>query len=262
MGFVGAGNMGGAILKGWIAAGIAVPERLAACVRSPTCADEWREAGLSVVRLACVDTQLNGRPRSLNPPLSQFPDALQAGAEQCAEFSDIIFLGVKPQFLAPVLAALAPHVTKKHTVVSIAAGWTIAQLEEALPEGTAVVRVMPNTPILVGQGASGYCVGRHASHEDVVTVHALLEACGLALRIDESQMDALTAVSGSGPAYMFMMLDAMADGGVAAGLPRDKALALAAQTMRGAADMVLGSGGAMQHPGVLKDRVGMGCLRG
>lgn len=94
---------------------------------------------------------------------------------------------------------------RKHTIVSIAAGWTIAQLEAKLPEGTAVVRVMPNTPILVGQGSSGYCLGTHASEEDRVMVHALLDSCGLALQVEEHMMDALTGVSGSGPAYMFMV---------------------------------------------------------
>ena len=99
-----------------------------------------------------------------------FGDALRTGAADVAGFSDIIFLGVKPVYLGAVLDALAPHITRKHTVVSIAAGWTIAQLEARLPKGTAVVRVMPNTPILVGQGASGFCLGRHASEQDAATV--------------------------------------------------------------------------------------------
>lgn len=235
VGFVGAGNMGGAILKGWMRSGIASPERLACCVRSESSAMEWDAYGMQVY--------------------GDVLDKTQAAA--IADFSDIIFLGVKPQYLDEALTALAPHVTRKHTVVSIAAGWTLAQLEAKLPEGTAVVRVMPNTPIMVGQGACGYCLGSSASDEDRATVHALLEACGLAVQIEERLMDALTGVSGSGPAYMFLILEAMADGGVASGLPRDKALALAAQTMKGAAEMVLSSSddGSLGHPGVLKDQV-------
>eukprot|EP00892_Ulva_mutabilis_P000717 jgi/Ulvmu1/10646/UM066_0026.1 len=241
---VGAGNMGGAMLKGWMRAGILSPEQSAACTRNSDKASAWQQRGLEV-----------------------FGDALDdAEAAQICEFSDIIFLGVKPQFLRPVLAALAPHVTPKHTLVSIAAGWTLAQLEAALPPGTAVMRVMPNTPILVGQGASVYCLGSHAGDADRRVVHELLQACGVAMEVGEDNIDAVVGVSGSGPAYMFQVLEAMADGGVRAGLPRQQALLLAAQTMKGAAEMVLSgsdpegaSGGAaaaeLLHPGMLKDQV-------
>lgn len=144
----------------------------------------------------------------LCPPrrVQVFGDVLDdAEAAQICEFSDIIFLGVKPAYLGPVLASLSPHITPKHTLVSIAAGWTVAQLEAALPEGAAVMRVMPNTPILVGQGASVYCLGRHAGDADRRVVHDLLAACGVALEVSEDHIDAVVGVSGSGPAYMFQV---------------------------------------------------------
>jgi NADP oxidoreductase coenzyme F420-dependent len=128
-------------------------------------------------------------------------------AAALADFADVIFVGVKPQYLGPVLEALAPHVTPKHTVVSIAAGWTMAQLEAALPEGTAVLRVMPNTPILVGEGACVYCLGTHARDADRRLVHKLLSSCGLALEVTEDMIDAVIGVAGSAPAYMFQVLE-------------------------------------------------------
>lgn len=126
-------------------------------------------------------------------------------AQKVAQFADIIFLGVKPQYLTPVLQALAPHITPRHTVVSIAAGWTIPQLEAALPEGTAVMRIMPNTPILIGQGASAYVMGTNASDEDKHAVHRLLQDTGVAIEVPESLIDAVVGVAGSAPAYMFQV---------------------------------------------------------
>jgi pyrroline-5-carboxylate reductase len=126
-------------------------------------------------------------------------------ARKMAQFADIIFLGVKPQYLAPVLAALAPHITPRHTVVSIAAGWTLSQLEACLPAGSAVMRIMPNTPILIGQGASAYVMGAHASAEDRQAVHRLLQDTGVAIEVPESSIDAVVGVAGSAPAYMFQV---------------------------------------------------------
>ena len=136
--------------------------------------------------------------------------------------------------------------------MSIAAGVSLAKLEAAAPAGTRFVRVMPNTPALVGASASAYAVGTHATRADATLVHRLLAAVGLALEVKEKLLDAVTGVSGSGPAYAFLMIEALADGGVAAGLPRDIAQKLAAQTLMGAAKMVLETG---QHPGALKDAV-------
>jgi pyrroline-5-carboxylate reductase len=126
-------------------------------------------------------------------------------AQNIAQFADIIFLGVKPQYLAPVLQALAPHITPRHTVVSIAAGWTIAQLEAALPEGSAVMRIMPNTPILIGQGASAFVMGTHASDEDRQAMNKLLQGTGVAIEVPENLIDAVVGVAGSAPAYMFQV---------------------------------------------------------
>ncbi len=167
---------------------------------------------------------------------------------------------VKPQAMGSVLRSLGPHVTQDHLVISIAAGVRIATLEAALGAGARVVRVMPNTPCLIQQGASAYALGASASPADADLVHALLSSVGLAVQVEEKMMDAVTGLSGSGPAYVFMMIEALADGGVAAGLPRDTALALAAQTVAGAAAMVFQGGDdaailGMVHPGILKDKV-------
>lgn len=123
---------------------------------------------------------------------------------------------------------------------------------EFLAAGVRIIRVIPNTPALVGAGASAYALGTQATEADAATAQQLLGSVGLALRVSESLLDAVTGLSGSGPAYAFLMIEAMADGGVAAGLPREMAQQLAAQTLLGAAQMVLSTG---QHPGVLKDAV-------
>jgi pyrroline-5-carboxylate reductase len=160
---------------------------------------------LSSSRTNSVVNGANRSQPSYRPP-QVFRDILGDGeAEALASFADVIFLGIKPQYLAPVLVTLARHLTPRHTIVSIAAGWTMSQLEAALPVGTAVMRVMPNTPILVGEGASVYCLGKHAGEEDRDLVHSLLSSCGIALEVSEDMMDAAVGVSGSGPAYMFQV---------------------------------------------------------
>ena len=145
---------------------------------------------------------------------------------------------VKPVYMAGILKALAPHLEERHLVVSIAAGLTVETLEAGLPDGARVIRVMPNTPCLIGQAASTYVMGSHATEGDQEKVDALMSSVGMAVKIEEWQMDAATGLAGSGPAYVFQMLEAMSDGAVAAGLTRDKAQALAAQTLIGAARMV------------------------
>ncbi|KAL6773764.1 hypothetical protein ACKKBG_A22395 [Auxenochlorella protothecoides x Auxenochlorella symbiontica] len=239
IGFIGAGQMGEAMIRGFLESGVSHPSRLSASVRSSARATALSRLGVTRV----------------------FQDAVKSGgAAALAASARVIFLGVKPQGLPEVLAALAPHVGPQHLVVSIAAGVRLATLEAGLGAGVRVARVMPNTPMLVGQGASAYALGSAAGERDAALVHALLSGVGMALHVDERCMDAVTGVSGSGPAYAYMMIEAMADGGVQAGLPRATALALAAKTVAGAAAMVLGEGadGALDltHPGVLKDRVG------
>ncbi|MFH1924046.1 MAG: pyrroline-5-carboxylate reductase [Planctomycetota bacterium] len=171
---------------------------------------------------------------------------------QTANEADVIFLAVKPQQMAPVLAELRGKTTAGKLVVSIAAGVRLAVLAEGLGEEARLVRVMPNTPCLVGQGACGYCLGGKATADDGRLVERLLTAVGVAYQMEEKLLDAVTGLSGSGPAFVYVIIEALSDGGVRMGLPRQVATALAAQTVRGAAEMVIAT---QEHTGVLKDRV-------
>ena len=164
----------------------------------------------------------------------------------------VLILATKPDQVAAALAEISPAFGPKHLLISIAAGVTIARLESALPAGARVIRVMPNTPALVGAGAAGFALGKNATAADGELAARLLSAVGVALPVKESLLDAVTGLSGSGPAYVYQFIEALSDGGVASGLPRDVATRLAAQTVLGAAKMVLETG---QHPGALKDQV-------
>eukprot|EP00638_Chattonella_subsalsa_P000032 CAMPEP_0117761372 /NCGR_PEP_ID=MMETSP0947-20121206/17244_1 /TAXON_ID=44440 /ORGANISM="Chattonella subsalsa, Strain CCMP2191" /LENGTH=285 /DNA_ID=CAMNT_0005582357 /DNA_START=160 /DNA_END=1017 /DNA_ORIENTATION=+ len=166
--------------------------------------------------------------------------------------SDVVVLAVKPDIIPKVLEQIYPVTEPKHTIISIAAGVTLATLQAGLPEGSRVVRVMPNTPCLVGETAAAFALGDGCSTEDRERVEAIFKPVGFALETQEKNLDAVTGLSGSGPAYVFLFIEALADGGVRAGLPRPVALKLAAQTVKGAAQMVLETG---NHPGVLKDQV-------
>lgn len=224
-GFIGAGRMATALAKGLIDRELAVSSQLIASDPSPNAADQFQRAtGAQVV----------------------------ADNLRVAEHADCLFLAVKPQQMGEVLAQLAGKLLRRHLVVSIAAGVPLATLSGMLGEGPRLVRVMPNTPCLISQGASAYCLGPGATNEDAQFVGKLLGAVGVALEVNEKLLDAVTGLSGSGPAFVYLMIEALSDGGVRMGLPRDVALALAAQTVRGAAELVLSSG---QHPAVLKDQV-------
>ena len=166
--------------------------------------------------------------------------------------ADIIIIAVKPHQVIELLNELSDQITSKHLFISIAAGVSLAQLEEALGDKTRVIRVMPNTPALVGEGASGFARGSKAKAADAKLAKQLLESVGMAIEVPEHLINSITGLSGSGPAYGFQMIEAMSDGAVAAGLPRDLATPLAAQTLLGAAKMVLETG---EHPGKLKDMV-------
>lgn len=168
------------------------------------------------------------------------------------KFANVILLAVKPDQVNDVLAEARPHFTDKHLLVSIAAGVTLARMESVLPPGARVVRVMPNTPALVGASASAFALGKSAIAEDGQLAQKLFSSVGVAYQVKESLLDAVTGLSGSGPAYVFLMIEALSDGGVAAGLPRDIATKLAAQTLLGSAKLLLETG---QHPGALKDMV-------
>lgn len=164
----------------------------------------------------------------------------------------IIVVAVKPAQVASVLTEVKPALTAEHLVISIAAGVTLKSLESATGAGIRVVRVMPNTPALVGSSATGYALGSGAKSEDDALVKRLFSTVGIAFPVKEQLLDAVTGLSGSGPAYGYLMIEALSDGGVAAGLPREVSTQLAAQTLMGAARMVLETG---MHPGALKDMV-------
>ncbi len=167
--------------------------------------------------------------------------------------SEVILLCTKPLDVPVALADAAKmSASQPRLVISIAAGITLTALEAAASENFRIIRAMPNTPALVGHGAAGYCLGTRATADDAKTAQALLGAVGLAVEVPERLMDAVTGLSGSGPAYIYVVIDALADGGVRAGIPRADAVRLAAQTVLGSAAMVLETG---EHPAVLKDMV-------
>ena len=225
IGFLGAGKMASALAKGFVAAKIVSPKQIIASdVMEPARAVFAKEVGG-----AATDSNL-----------------------EVLRFANVLILAVKPDQVLSVLAEIKPLCTGKHLLISIAAGVTIAKLEGALPLRSRVIRVMPNTPALVGAGAAGYALGSHANGEDGELAQKLLGAVGIAFAVKESLLDAVTGLSGSGPAYVFQIIEALSDGGVATGLPRDVATRLAAQTLLGAAKMVLETG---MHPGALKDMV-------
>lgn len=175
----------------------------------------------------------------------------QDNAEVVAR-ADVIFLAVKPQQVPDLLTGLKGRWRSEQLIISIAAGVRLATLADLVGKGPRLVRVMPNTPCLVGKSASAYTLGETASPADAELVARLLGAVGRAWQVPESQLDAVTGLSGSGPAFVYVMIEALSDGGVRMGLPRELATALAAQTVLGAAEMVLETG---DHPGVLKDQV-------
>lgn len=168
------------------------------------------------------------------------------------EGRDVILLCTKPQDAAPALRSIGNVCGNDLLVISIAAGLTIKVLEDASGPGTRVIRAMPNTPALVGQGAAAFCLGSKATSSDADIAAKLLGSVGVAVQVKESLMDAVTGLSGSGPAYVYQIIEALSDGGVRMGLARNDATKLAAQTVLGAAAMVLETG---IHPGELKDMV-------
>jgi pyrroline-5-carboxylate reductase len=170
-----------------------------------------------------------------------------------AQEADLLLLAVKPQMMSALLAEIADLVIqRKPLIVSIAAGITLGQMHSILGSEARLVRVMPNTPCLVGASATGFTPGPRATPDDVALVQTLFNDVGKAFVMPESLLDAVTGLSGSGPAFVYLMIEALADGGVRVGLPRDVALSLAAQTVMGAAKMVLET---HKHPGTLKDEV-------
>jgi pyrroline-5-carboxylate reductase len=225
IGFLGAGNMAGALILGLIQSEAVAADRiLASDVKKERLAQLSKEYGIKVTR----DNHALVRD------------------------SAVIVLSVKPQVVDKVLTVIGPDVRKDQLVISIAAGVPIAALEARLPPGTRVVRTMPNVAALALAGATAISAGTHATKSDLRAARELFEAVGRVVTLDESLLDAVTGLSGSGPAYIMLMIDALADGGVKVGLHRDTALLLAAQTVYGAAKLLLDTG---DHPGRLKDMV-------
>ena len=164
---------------------------------------------------------------------------------------DVLFLTVKPQFVGQVLESIGGVAAPETLIISVAAGVRLSALEVKLPQAK-FIRVMPNTPVAVGAGMVALALGRNASSEDETVALSLFQAVGRAVVMKESSMDAVTGLSGSGPGFVFLLIDAMADGGVLAGLNRPQAIEMAAQTFMGAAKMVLETG---KHPDQLRDMV-------
>ena len=225
IGFVGAGRIARALARGFVQAKLARASGI-------TASDPSREA-IEQFAAAVPDSRVVGSNAEL-----------VSGA-------DVVVLAVKPQHLGPALAELRGSVSAEVLVVSVVAGATIATLIEGL--GTRrVVRVMPNTPCLIGQGATGYAMGPGTNEGDAKLVSDLFGSVGVAFEVPEDLLNVVTGLSGSGPAYVYTVIEAIMDGAVQMGMPRETALRLAAQTVRGAAAMVIDTG---QSPAVLRDQV-------
>jgi pyrroline-5-carboxylate reductase len=166
--------------------------------------------------------------------------------------ADIVFICVKPQIVREVMEQIRPNVTRHQLFISVAASVSTDQIEKALGTESAVVRAMPNTPCVLGVGMTALCKGKFVSKSQVETACALFEVVGRTVVVDEKHMDAVTGLSASGPAYIYIILESLAEAGVKVGLPRDIATLLAAQTTLGAATVVLETG---DHPALLKDAV-------
>jgi pyrroline-5-carboxylate reductase len=171
---------------------------------------------------------------------------------QAVAGADIIVIGVKPQVVEDVIREISDHVTPKQMIVSVAASVPTTMIEKGLPANVPVIRAMPNTPCQLGCGMTAICTGKYASPQHVALASHMFEAVGRTVVVDEKHMDAVTALSASGPAYIYIILESLADAGVKVGLPRDIATLLAAQTALGASKVVLETG---DHPALLKDAV-------
>lgn len=200
----------------------------------------------------------SGQLRAADPAQARRDQLMQAyGIETMtdnaalASWADVVVLAVKPSVVSQALAEVADHLGEA-LVVSIAAGVPLRSIEKKLRHGARVVRAMPNTAAMVLCGASAIAGGHAATDDDLAIAQRLFEAVGRCVVVPEKSLDAVTGLSGSGPAYVMLFIEALADGGVRAGLPRDIALTLAAQTVYGSAKLQIDSG---EHPGVLKDRV-------
>ncbi|MBK9258284.1 MAG: pyrroline-5-carboxylate reductase [Polyangiaceae bacterium] len=225
IGFLGGGSMAGALIRGLLLSATVTPEQI-------------RASDVKPERLAELERTYKIETTSDN--------------EALVRWADVIVLAVKPQIVDRVLGAIASGLNEGDLVISIAAGVPIEAIEARLPERARVIRSMPNTAAIALAGATAIAPGSHATHDDVDVARALFDAVGRCVVLDETLLDAVTGLSGSGPAYIMLMIEALADGGVKVGLGRDTAMLLAAQTVYGAAKLQLETG---EHPGRLKDMV-------
>jgi pyrroline-5-carboxylate reductase len=223
--FVGAGNMAGALIRGLIGTGTVPADRIIA-------ADPDQD------RLSALEAELEIRVTSDNA--------------EAVKDATVVVLAIKPQVFAQVLPGLSAALPPDALLISIAAGISTRIIERSFPDGSRVVRTMPNTPALVGAGASAIAGGTHATDDDLELAETLFRSVGIAVRVPEEQIDAVTGLSGSGPAYVFAMIEALRDAGAREGLPEETALQLAAQTVFGAARLLLDE---KEAPEVLRDRV-------
>jgi pyrroline-5-carboxylate reductase len=226
LGFLGAGRMATALARGCVQAGLVRPGGVLASDPNETARSRFEH-------------DLVGAKTTPDNP------AVLSGC-------DVVILAVKPQVMAGVLADVRPAVEQRHLIVSIAAGVTLARLTQALPPGTRLVRVMPNTPCLIGLGASCYSRGEAATPDDAAQVERLLASVGTVYEVAEPLLDAVTGLSGSGPAFIYAVIEAMAEGGAAMGLPPKLSLELATQTALGAASMLTATG---LSPAELREQV-------
>ena len=225
IGVIGAGKIGSAIMRGMIGSGLVTKEQVIAS-----------DVSEALRQLAANDLGIQ---------------VSQDNKKVCTA-ADVVILAVKPQILDDVTRELAKILGAKKLLVSVAAGVPLSRIEAGLSQGARVVRVMPNISCVVGAAASGYAGGAHATAEDLEAVGAILNSFGIGMRVEEKYLDAVTGLSGSGPAYVLMFIEALADGGVQVGLSRDVAVKLAMQTVYGAARMALESS---KHLAELKDEV-------
>jgi pyrroline-5-carboxylate reductase len=222
---VGAGAMGAAFAEGVISAGTVAPSDVAL-------------ADVESAKVILLASRLGAKAAKDNA--SAVRDA------------DVILLAVKPALVKDVLAGVRDLLTKDKLIISIAAGVKIESIESAIPKGVPVVRAMPNTPARIRQGAIGFSRGTAAKDKHVEVASRIFNSVGLSFEVPEKMLNAVTGLSGSGPAYIYLLIEALSDAGVRVGLPRDVALKLGAQTVAGAARMVLESN---EHPARLKDQV-------
>ena len=225
LGFIGTGNMASAIMGGVIKNQIIAPEEIIG-----------------------ADLFAPGRERAKE----QFGINVTASNKEVVEKAEVIILSVKPQFYANVISEIKDDVRDEQIIITIAPGKTLSWLAEQFGKDVKIVRTMPNTPAMVGEGMTAACPNEHMTEEGIARVREILESFSRVQIVPEKLMDVVTAVSGSSPAYVYMFIEAMADAAVSGGMPRPQAYQFAAQAVLGSAKMVLDTG---KHPGELKDMV-------